>query len=323
MCSTDLSKLLAEIKNKGRVEQNDILALRKQVFGDNAISMDEADALFTLNQLSQKPVEWQDFFIDAITNFLVRQTLPKGYVSRANAMWLMARIDHDGVIETHTELELLLNIMKRADNVTEELEVYALTLVKYAVLNGTGFLGKDRALQAGVIGEAEVNVLKRVLYSCSSEDGIGISKREAEVIFDLNDACAHAKNHESWTRLFVGAIANHIMMLASWNEPEAREALRREKWLEGRGDGFLLPKFEGFTEALISIFSKPTALKFTNMNKVRTRQAERVNAGEANWLIERLSRDGQLHENERALLRFLKEESPQIHESLLPYLEVA
>ena len=50
-------------------------------------------------------------------------------------------------------------------------------------------------------------------------------------------------------------------------------------------------------------------------------QASIIEDQEAQWLIDRISHDGRMHENEKALLRFLREESPDIHPSLKPWLE--
>jgi len=41
-----------------------------------------------------------------------------------------------------------------------------------------------------------------------------------------------------------------------------------------------------------------------------------VTAEEAEWLARRMGRDGALHQNEKALLRFIRDESPAVHPSL-------
>ena len=50
-------------------------------------------------------------------------------------------------------------------------------------------------------------------------------------------------------------------------------------------------------------------------------QAAVIEDREAQWLVDRISHDGRMHENEKALLRFLRDESPDIHPSLKPWLE--
>ena len=315
--------LLTNILRTSHFDNADVLEIRRAVFEDGHITVQEADMLFQINNLFNKPDTWYDLFLEGVTHFLVRQTMPHGYINQANAAWLMARIDHDGVVETRTELELLLYVMKTANNVTDELEEYALKQVKKSVLEGRGYLARARGeLVPGVIGEAEVDMLRRVLYACSSEGGVGISMREAETLFDINDAVTDAENSDSWQRLFVGAIANHIMVTAAWNEPDMQEALRREKWLEAPSSGFVVPSFKGLGSAIKSLFVDPP-YEYTHANSASIKSAERVTASEAHWLVERLNRDGKLDANERALLRFLRDESPEIHESLMPYIEAA
>ncbi|MEE9273377.1 MAG: hypothetical protein V3U57_08950 [Robiginitomaculum sp.] len=324
MANVNLSDIISDISSRGRIMDADCALVRRAVFEDGKISTMEADRLFALNDLQDKCETWDMLFVEALTHFLVRQTMPHGYVNQANATWLLARISHDGVVESRTELELLIYVMKQAHNVTENLEIFALNQAVESVLNGRGYMGKNRTLEPGVITEDDVKLLRRVLYACASEGGVGITRREAEVLFDLNDTTINAKNHPSWTKLFVGGIANHIMMVAAWNEPDAQEALRREKWLEVESKS-IIPKMHvpGISNifGMFKNFSSEDQPQYMHTNGSTIAVAERVTQSEAHWLIERLDRDNILHENEKELLRFLKEESPQIHQSLSQHLK--
>ncbi len=51
--------------------------------------------------------------------------------------------------------------------------------------------------------------------------------------------------------------------------------------------------------------------------------AEVVSEAEAKWLADRIGRDGKLHENEMAVLRFIAEQSPDIHPSLQSLIDKA
>lgn len=50
---------------------------------------------------------------------------------------------------------------------------------------------------------------------------------------------------------------------------------------------------------------------------------EVVTEDEASWLVDRIGRDGVLHENEKVLLRFIREDSPNIHPALKPLMDKA
>ena len=113
------------------------------------------------------------------------------------------------------------------------------------------------------------------------------------------------------------------MMVAAWNEPDAQEALRRENWLNERGAGFVVPSFNGLGSAFKSMFVKDKHPEFTHTNTAEIGKAEKITVTEASWLVDRLNRDGHLSANEKALLQFLAEESPDLHESLIPYVNAA
>ena len=52
-----------------------------------------------------------------------------------------------------------------------------------------------------------------------------------------------------------------------------------------------------------------------------TFRAERIDNTEAKWLAERIGRNGRLHDNERALVKFIGQSSPSIHPDLRTLLE--
>lgn len=312
-----------QISEKGEMSAGDLLKLRRMIGADFEISYDEADILFRLNENVKTPDDWAPYFITVITSFLTQQTPPQGYISDINASWLRSRIEHDGVVDTQVELALLLNVIRYAHNVTDSLELFALEQVTLAVLNGSGYIGKHRKLTPGIIGQTEVEILRQVLYGVSSPGGIGITRMEAEYLIDLNEATLGREHHPDWQRLFVLAIANHLMMQAAWEEPSAQEALRRQNWLENT-DGKQLYWTKSMSNAVENIFgSKSDTLSFHNTDIADINQAEKVTFAEADWLIQRLNRDGGLDVNEQALLDFLSQECPDIHASLMPYLKAA
>ncbi len=323
MSDAAINTFSEEILKKGEMSAAELLKLRRMTGADFEISYDEADILFRLNDGVKTPDDWPGYFITAISNFLIHQTQPQGYISDINASWLRSRIEHDGVVDTQVELSLLLNIIRYAHNVTESLEIFALEQVTLAVLNGSGYIGKHRKLTPGIIGQVEVEILRQVLYGVSSPGGIGITRKEAEYLLDLNEATLGLEHHPDWQKLFVFAIANHLMMQAAWEEPSAQEALRLQNWLENT-DGKQLNWTKSMSNAIENIFgSKANASSFHNSDTASINQAEKITFAEADWLIKRLNRDGGIDANEQALLNFLAQECPDIHASLTPYLKAA
>ena len=328
MPMTNATQLIADMKAANAITETELLQLRRAFGADMAIDGREADIIFELDQLASKPDGWADYFTLILTTFLVHQGRPEGYINDAMAAWLIARIDHDGVVETETELRLLMNVIKVAEKPGDRLEAYALKQVIEAVTSGRGYVGQNQLIP-GVIGQAELQLLRQVFYGVGGAGGMGISKMEAQHIFALNEATKGRDNHPEWQRFFVGAISNHLMMIAAPAALPLEEVQRRETWLEsdqGVYSGFGDLTLSKIVAAFQSVFSKeeedPTG-GFSYLNSERFKQAERITGNEADWLITALKADGEIDANERALLDFIRAECPDINESLRPLLDAA
>ena len=316
-----------KIAAKGTICEQDVLTLRREVFGDGVVSETEAALLFDLNDKC-KPSDdkWGEFFTEALTDYLVHQEMPEGYVSESNAKWLMQSISRDGHVDTQTELDLIVKVIEKAQSSPESLVSFALREVSYGVLEGQGPVGRGRALQPGVIGEAEVELIRTILYAFGGDGNVAISKAEAEVLFDLNDATSEADNHPSWSDLFVKAVANFLMATSDYMVPTRQEALRREEWLEERDGigGFMSKMLSGGLKGIWHAYRRDEdidryARLFGRENMIA--HNERITGVEADWLANRIGRDGKFHENEKALIEFIRDESPEIHPMLKPLVE--
>ena len=162
---------------------------------------------------------------------------------------------------------------------------------------------------------------------------MGITRMEAEQIFELNDATSGRDNDPEWQTFFVGAIANHLMMIAALEKVDLTEMKRREAWLTN-GHGRRTPgegRFEGLSvSAVLDAFKDVFGLKkidptggFSNLNLQDSQQTEKITSDEANWLVRALHSDGKIDANERALLEFIRVECPAIDETLKPILDAA
>jgi hypothetical protein len=321
---------IACIASAERITPLDVLELRKLVFRDGVVASREAEALFALNDACPgQCAEWQEFFVEAITDYIVHQEKPAGYVSAKNANWLIDAISHDGKVDTATELELLVRVLERAKFSTERLVAFALKQVKHAVVEGQGPLMQGGELVPGVIEKAEVDLLRRMLYAFGGDGNIAITRAEAEVLFEINDAVAGARNDASWNDLFVKAVANFVMCASGYQAPTREVALRQENFLD-RADadigGFLARMASTGGRELLAAYRRSVDVDAdwearNQWDGVCRRRAERCDNVEARWLAERIGKDGKLQENELALVRFIKQTSPEIHPDLQLLLE--
>lgn len=251
-----------------------------------------------------------------MTDYVVNQTEPFGYVDKANARWLIAMISRDDLLWGDTELETLLQVLDKAASCPQFLEDFVLEAVRKSVIEGEGPTRRGMSLQPGQITAGEIDVLRRTLYAVGGPANIGIDRREAELLFDINDAMLDAEPNPEWSDLFVKAIANHVMTLSGYEPPSREEALRRERWLdeENAGVASLFGRMmqSGWRD-ILAAYTPPQERRLADQ---LAREAEAVSQGEAEWLRERIMRNGRVCENQKALLAFLKAEAPSIHPAL-------
>ncbi len=324
------SVLFDEICQRGCIRDADVKDLRHLYYEDGRILHKEAEGLFEINDACRiQDPSWAVFFVEAITDYLVNEAEPEGYLTRENADWLIARIGHDGEIQSQTELELLLAVLDKSRWSPECLITFALEQVKHAVIGGEGPLRINADVAAGCVSDQDVEVLRRILYAFAGDGNIAITRREAEALFDINDATASAENSPAWDELFVKAIANSVMAASGYSVPPRSEALKREQWLETRGElsfgnvvsAVVSGGFTSIFDAYREQTAEERALARLEQQRLEIITNQEITGGEADWLAERIGRDGELTPNEVALLRSLKEASPKIDEKLLPLLD--
>ncbi|MEM9278460.1 MAG: hypothetical protein AAGA76_07785 [Pseudomonadota bacterium] len=324
------------LKDASKIDAEDVIMFRREIFDDMVVSINEAESVFALNdEVSETCLEWDQFFVEVMTDYCVFQAKPQGYVTETIAEWLIGQIAKDGHVQSDSELELLIKIIERAKTVPDQLSAFALKEVAHAVLEGNGKLIGNERLVAGVIGEPEAKLIRRVMYGAGEGGRIAVSKEEVEVLFDLNDKTVEIENHPEWNDVFVKAVAAHLMMAVGYKALPREEVMRRQEWLDDTSvdvAGMLSKTLSSFGELFRdNRFATATTNMQDRMDaawRKRNREdeldaigSEPVDHSEASWLVERIGRDGVLHENEKALIRFLKEESPQLDASLQPLLD--
>lgn len=314
------------IEAKGSISSDDLLILRQSVFKDGVVDLSEVDAIFSLDRsCSEKASVWDEFYVDSLTDFFVWKTKPPKYVSEENAAYLIENIAQNGRIDGGTALELLVNIVHWSVSVPEDLIVLMLQAVKDSVLNPDhASYGQGR--MPGVVTEIDTQFVRRAIYATGSGGSITVTRREADVIFDINNETIAAENDPGWQDLFVKAIANHLMFPRPAPATlSAEEYGRRDDWLEeSRGVGRLLSEV-GRNVASLNLSegwaswdpfgsreaAAQKAADDSRMHEALTRES--IDEPEARWLLGRIAEDDTVHENEIALLTFIRDNSPKVH----------
>jgi len=316
-----LAEALSALDGKATLDPDDALAIRRIVYGgDCKISQDEAETLFRINADTQTlSREWRDLYAEAMTDFVVHQQDPAGYVDDAKTAWLLAAIGRTNKVR-EDELDMLIHVLEAADQTPEKLSAFVLGLVETLLMKGFE--------QNGTLAPANIDRLRRVLFASGGDGAYGVTRHEAEALFDMNDALKGAAVDPAWTKLFAQAVGNAVLYQARWTADRDREK-RDEAWIADtsvhpfRRIGAELASGSTLT-AMAQAFRQVGHWDFMNhdlepvevADEAMEARADVVTADEAHWLVALLRRDGRLDANERALVDFLRANAASIDPSL-------
>jgi len=205
---------------------------------------------------------------------------------------------------------------------------FVLEQVKRGVIEGNGPVAHGGRLQPGVMGEVETELVRRILYAFGGDGNVAITRQEAEILFDINDATAEAANHPAWSDLYAKALANFLMAASGYQVPTRQEALRREAWLDAPTPGvgsFLGQMLAGSLSAIGDSYRygtldgepRPPVVIASSLDDLSPRATD----AEIEWAVERIRRNG-LNRNERVLINFLKSLGAHMYPRLVPILDL-
>jgi hypothetical protein len=321
MPSTPTQDAVQAILHARKITQADVQTLRRSLYGDGVIGDGEADQLFALNAAVQEAdLAWDILFVEALTDYCVHQVEPCGYVSEDNAQWLMSRVTRDGKVEAARELELLISILQKSTASPTSLSAFVLKAVRDCVLSGSGPLrGRTPDFRPKVCAQ-DVDAIRRAIFAFGAGGNVSVTREEAELLCDINDATAQAANDPAWPSLFAKAMANHLSMAATPVPASRSTATAREKWLDDqdvRVGGFFGKMATSLKDVFKSGGEDPWIVRERDRAAAAV-EAAPVTQDEASWLADRFNRDGALSPAEEALVRFLRADGTAVHASLQP-----
>lgn len=310
--SMHFGDIVAQAAADGVVSAEEILALRGAGWADGKMDPEEAEALFAANDALTAPSsEWCDFFVEALSEFVVNTVDPHGYVDQVMGDELTARIDADGKVGSLAELELLVRVLEKALNVPQSLKDYALKQIEQAALHGEGPTRHGELSAAGITA-VECVLLRRMIFASGGDRPASVSKAEAELLFRLKDTTLYDSNAPEWQMLFVQGVANYLLGFGGNEALSAERAGELEKFMSraGAGIGGFLSRVASstpdFAGAFGSLLKDEGAL--TEWDDA-AEDASVLELSEADWLNDMLEADEELDDLEKALIAFIDEET--------------
>lgn len=317
MSDQSLETRLAAIGENGYVTADEVLFMRRAVFADGIVSNEELDALFTLGARAPGgDAEWLQFFAEAASDFYLREEEPRGYLTAEEFQSLKARMGRSGDCVSALEIAVLVKLLETATQTPPEMSAFAGAQIKGAILAkpSGAFVDKNDAM-----------LLRRFLFASGGDSNVGVTRAEAELLFDINDATDSSRNNPAWSELFVQGVVNHLMAHLGYTAPSREEAFRRDAWVRDHSvnvGGFFSRMFSGVFGA-VKDADKSVYQTHNEKREVDASVAAKVTDSEADWLANRIGRDGAFDENERSLIERMRKLEDELPENLKALLERA
>lgn len=320
MLNIALQRIRDRVGQNGRIGDPDVAEARRFVYSDEIVSPEDIEGLFAIEQArTVHNPEWSAFFREALVDIALNQTPPAGYLSEDNADLLIRSIGERKDARSDTALEALADIVEKAREVPPKFSAFVLRQVKSAAIYADGVDANGRPLRPGAIGMPEIRYLQRILWGAESVGMLAISREEAEALFDIADATAGANNDPAWTDLFARAIGNYLLgatgrqaisrqaALQAWETPyESNVVSALAGLVGGVGTGF---------RSIFRTLGEGTGgeeldyrIAVDELARARaTEEAANLQGEKAEWLLDRVRRNGLLTGPERALLDFVQQ----------------
>lgn len=218
--SPAFSDIVDRLKGAGQITADDVLAMRREVYGAPQVARDEVEALIALDASAHDCApEWGAFVADVMVDYVVHQQDPEDYVDDAKAAWLVSACA--GPLTKDGGIEALVRVLEAASDAPQSLEAFVLGKVKAAMV------------AAGRLSADDVALLRRALFAGASEGNVGITREEADALFDIDAACG-ANADPSWPPFFAQAIDDALTAVSPFHVESRAEAQTDEAWLASR-----------------------------------------------------------------------------------------
>jgi hypothetical protein len=252
------------------------LALRRAIYGNGDASRADLEALIAQSRGRAADPEFATLLAEVATDVLVHQVDPEGYVTDADASWLMSHLGDGG---GRAELEMLKAVIGHAVEVAPALSAFAMREAKVSIL------------EAGVVSANDLAALRAFAFAAARGSSLHVDQPTAEALFDIAHATATAANDPGFAEVFAQILGGYLTQAAP-----------------GAALGPFLALFAAQSHGRpVDQLAEPLYREESAGAEARLEAIARIEAGEAKWALIHLARGGELSPAEKRLIALLRE----------------
>lgn len=204
MSEFKLSVEVQKIIGRAKLVAGDVKYLREKIFPVGLTSDEDAMTLMAIqNSCAETCEEWEDFYVESMSNFIVSHVPPHGELSEGNATWVRRMLSAGGMVRTPMEVKCLLRALDISISLPESLSCLALDQVRLAMVERRGGYSAMRSSSRPGITRGDMDYINRVLVNRLLKNSRPLSDRELTIISGIDQAVAHTFNDPAWRSLMM------------------------------------------------------------------------------------------------------------------------
>jgi hypothetical protein len=206
---------LADLKAHGTVTAANVQALLQAYTDGRQLNAETAQLLISINATARElDTGWAPCFVDILSDFLVLQWDPIGYLTVEKSCWIMGALSQHKTTAcaagAKAEMELLIGLLSLSRWSPQTLVAFALR----RQMSKTAHNAPLHNEATTAIDDNDVEMLRRVLYAFGHDDMIAMTRLELDFLREIDAAAAPANVCAAWHTLFQKALFDSVLSVS-------------------------------------------------------------------------------------------------------------
>ena len=195
---------IQSIIGRAKIGSEDVKFLREKFYPVGLSSDEDAMIMMALqNSCPETCDDWQDFFVESLSNFIISHVPPHGELSESKAAWMKRMLSAGGVLRSPLEVKCLMRAIDISVSLPETLSCLALEQLRLAMVEHRGGYAAMRPTSRPGITRYDLDFLNRILVNRLFKNGQPLTDRELDIISSIDQAVAHTFNDPAWRSLMM------------------------------------------------------------------------------------------------------------------------
>jgi hypothetical protein len=212
---------LADLKARGIICNEDVQIILQAYTDGRQLGSETAELLISINATaSDIHPSWTPCFVDVLSDYLVLQWDPIGYLTLEKSTWITSALSRRTTTTCQSgakaEIELLIGLLSLSRWSPQTLATFALRRQLSGPVHGGELTG---------ISDNDVEMLRRILYAFGHDDMISVTRLELDLFAEIDQATTGRPVSSAWATLYQKALYDGALSVSGYAATSREQVL--------------------------------------------------------------------------------------------------